>query len=139
MIIPWYYKYGAIALLSIACFWYGWTFGTSHVQSKWDVQNARNEEQAKKIQEVQKLKSEQANNETKSLLDRNNAYWRMRANAMQANSTSTSPGRVDEPTKADSFNPDRAIKCNPEEGAADAIIILQWQKFYRELSEAEVR
>lgn len=136
--IPWYYKYGAYGLLIAIVALFAWTKGANHVQDKWDAQNARNEEQAKKIEAIQKLKAEQSNNEAKSLLARNDAYWRMRIKSVQANSAAGSAGGIDEASTADSSNPPGSVGCNPQDGSADAIIILQWQKFYEELRSASL-
>lgn len=70
MIVPFYVRWGVLALLALACVGLGWTFGADHVQAKWDADSAARAEvvsaQSVKVARVEaaqaKVSREEGNN-----------------------------------------------------------------------------
>jgi len=143
-LIPLPYRLLALAGLIAAVGLFGWVKGAGHVQDAWDKATAeqssvvvRQRARVAKIEAAQQLTTEKISHETDRALARSDAYWG------GVRYPATSPGSVPEIPKAagttdatsETVAPSPA-GCSSADGSADAIVILEWQRWYRGISSA---
>lgn len=136
-LIPWPYRWLAFAGLIVACLASGWVGGADHVQDKWDAQQQAQAVQIVRIQAKQAAATETINHETHRLVARSDEYWRLRLKPLQADPVPGTAGSTDAAPAADALDPTgRAQGCDPADGAADAIVIMEWQRWARAMQAA---
>lgn len=137
-LIPWPYRLLAVALLAVALVSFGWIKGAGHVQDQWDAQSTADKLVVARTQAAQTAKTQEIDHETARLIARSDDYWRMR----QPSVPSGLPGATapaDAATQADSSDPTGrvdGVECSPAAGAADAIVIIEWQRWAKEMQAA---
>ena len=137
--IPLPYRLLAIAALVAACIGFGWTKGAGHVQDKWDAATAEQSSLVARIQAKQTQATETINHATPRLIARSDDYWRLRLKPLQADPVSVAAGSADATAAADASDSSGSDGgCSPADGAADAIVILEWQRWVRAMQTAEV-
>ncbi|HEY3432564.1 MAG TPA: hypothetical protein VGK09_08450 [Rhodocyclaceae bacterium] len=137
-LIPWYYRWLAIGLLSTTLVAFGWIKGAGHVQQQWDAMVSADKIVMTKVKAVQTVKTQEINHETNRLIARSDAYWGLRQPSLPSG-VPRSSGGADAETSADALDPARRVEgseCSPADGAADAILILQWQRWVVEMKKA---
>lgn len=145
--IPLPYRLLLIAGLVAAAGLCGWVKGAGHVQAEWDKDRAAVEvvvvkQQARtaRIEAAQKTTTENVSHETDSALARSDEYWRVRYPLrpgrlpdVPGTAAATDAGAAPAPSDPAGDSPGT---CNPADGSADAIVILEWQRWYRGVSAA---
>lgn len=137
--VPLPYRLLALGLLSAALLAFGWVKGATHVQRDWDASKADQAIQNAKIQTQRKDKTTEIHRETNRLIDRSDAWYRglrtrpddlrIPGSTGQADAAppTASPGTAGDPAGAE---------CSPSDGAADAIVILEWQRWIGKMKGA---
>lgn len=137
MILPWYSKYVGYALIVLlACFYTGVKVA-DHYQDKLDAIELVAKQQIKEVKRIEVRQKEVVKNVNRSVrrdIDLSDDYYSLRySGGGEVSNPSGRPGGTTEaPSSASS---DTA--CDPKDGAADAIVILGWQDFYRQLQKSQ--
>ncbi len=138
-LIPLPYRLLAIATLIASCVGYGWVKGADHVQDAWDAATVRQSLIVAHIQAKQTQATKDIDHATRSLVSRSDDYWRLRLKPLQADPVSVAAGSADATAAADASDSSGSDGgCSPADGAADAIVILEWQRWVRAMQTAEV-
>ncbi len=138
--IPLPYRLLAIAALIAACIGFGWVNGADHVQDKWGAATVRQSLIVAHIQAKQTQATKDIDHATRSLVSRSDDYWRLRLKPLQADPVPGTSGKSDAAAAsdpADSAGVEGAPLCSPADGAADAIVILEWQRWARAMQSAQ--
>ena len=137
MILPWYSKYVGYALIVLlACFYTGVKVASHYEEklAKIEALGVIQKERVKVIETKQKEVVRYVNRSVSRDIALSNEYYRMLyPGSSEVPNFARTTGGVDEGTKTAS--PDTS--CDPKDGAADAIVILGWQRFYRELKKSQ--
>lgn len=139
-LIPWYYRWLAMVLLAAALVAFGWVKGAENVQQQWDTQASADKIVVAKVKAVKTAKTQEINHEVDRLTRRSDDYYRLRNASLPARLPGAT-GQPDAATKADAPDPAgraEGSECNPADGAADAIVILEWQRWARAMKEAVI-
>lgn len=139
-LIPWPYRWLAFAGLTVACLATGWIKGAGHVQDKWDAATAEQSSLVARIQAKQTQATETINHATPRLIARSDDYWRLRVKPVQADPVPGPAGGSDAAAPSDQADPAgraQGSDCNPADGSADAIVILEWQAWVRAMQGAQ--
>ena len=139
-LIPWPYRWLAFAGLLVACVGYGWVKGAGHVQDAWDAATVRQSLIVAHIQAKQTQATKDIDHATRSLVSRSDDYWRLRLKPLQADPVPGTSGKSDAAAAsdpADSAGVEGAPLCSPADSAADAIVILEWQRWARAMQAAQ--
>ena len=137
-LIPLPYRLLAIAALVAACIGFGWTKGADHVQDKWDASVIKDSLTTARVQAKQTQATETINHETNRLIARSDDYYRLRIKPVQAGTVPRASGQPDAaaaPVESDPSRTDWAPVCSPSDGAADAITVIMWQNWTKEMKE----
>lgn len=134
-----------LAALIAASGLYGWTRGANHAMADFDAYRRSIESAADRqlvrvrlIESRQQAITTEVQNETVSRIARSDSYYRLHwpnSNPVSLPSVPGSPTPADGSPKASA--PDTA-GCNPADGAADALVIIGWQEWYRHVSAQSV-
>lgn len=139
-LIPLPYRLLAIATLIASCVGFGWVKGAGHVQDKWDAATAEQSSLVARIQAKQTQATETINHATPRLIARSDDYWRLRVKPVQADPVPGPAGGSDAAAPSDQADPAgraQGSDCNPADGSADAIVILEWQAWARAMQGAQ--
>ncbi len=139
-LIPLPYRLLAIATLIASCVGFGWVKGADHVQDAWDAATVRQSLIVAHIQAKQTQATKDIDHATRSLVSRSDDYWRLRLKPLQADPVPGTSGKSDAAAAsdpADSAGVEGAPLCSPADGAADAIVILEWQRWARAMQAAQ--
>jgi len=137
MILPWYSKYVGYALIVLlACFYTGVKVA-DHYQDKLDAIELVAKQQIKEVKRIEVRQKEIVKYVNRSVsrdIALSDDYYSLRySGGGEVSNPSGRPGGTTEaPSSASS---DTA--CDPKDGAADAIVILGWQDFYRQLQKSQ--
>ena len=137
MILPWYSKYVGYALIVLlACFYTGVKVA-DHYQDKLDAIELVAKQQIKEVKRIEVRQKEIVKYVNRSVsrdIAFSDDYYSLRySGGGEVSNPSGRPGGTTEaPSSASS---DTA--CDPKDGAADAIVILGWQDFYRQLQKSQ--
>lgn len=138
-LIPLPYRLLAIATLIASCVGFGWVKGADHVQDAWDAATVRQSLIVAHIQAKQTQATKDIDHATRSLVSRSDDYWRLRLKPLQADPVSVAAGSADATAAADASDSSGSDGgCSPADGAADAIVILEWQRWVRAMQTDEV-
>lgn len=132
------YRLLAIAALVAACIGFGWTKGADHVQDKWDASVIKDSLTTARVQAKQTQATKEIDHATTSLISRSDDYYRLRIKPVQAYPVPGASGQPDAaaaPAESDPSGPDWAPVCSPSDGAADAITVIMWQNWTKEMKE----
>lgn len=132
------YRLLAIAALVAACIGFGWTKGADHVQDKWDASVIKDSLTTARVQAKQTQATETINHETNRLIARSDDYYRMRIKPVQAYPVPGASGQPDAASEAVALDPagvEGTPICSPADGAADAITVIMWQNWTKEMKE----
>ena len=137
MILPWYSKYVGYALIVLlACFYTGVKVANHYEEklAKIESLGVIQKERVKVIETKQKEVVKNVNRSVRRDIDLSDDYYSLRySGGGEVSNPSGRPGGTTEaPSSASS---DTA--CDPKDGAADAIVILGWQDFYRQLQKSQ--
>lgn len=137
MILPWWSKYVGYALIVLwACFYTGVKVADYYEGklAKIEVIGAVQKERVKIIEGKQKEVVKYVNREVSRVIALSDEHYRMLyPSSGQVSGFAGSPQSIDEGSKTVTPYP----ACDPKDGAADALVILGWQDFYRQLREAQ--
>lgn len=153
-LVPWPYRLLVLAVFAVALGGFCWVKGANHVQDKWDREQQAQAVKIVRIETRQKAATETINHEASSLVDRSDAYYRgLRLNphpvpglpgstaSSDATASAASPGATGDSAGSGGTNGtpnySKNYSCDPADGAADAIVILEWQRWTREMRAAE--
>lgn len=137
MILPWYAKYVAVAALIVTCCTYTGLKVAGHYQDKLAAINAIGVVQKQKVKIIYRKQKEVSAHVTQTFTDAvaaSDTYWLLHAGAsgvpgaagVTQGTSPTSP-----PTESD------PRRCSEKDGSADAIQVIQLQRFYNGLREAQ--
>lgn len=134
-IIPAPYRWLALAALAGALAGAGWVKGAAHVQAAWDAATvkeslivARQQARVERIEAAQFFNTEKISHETDRALAASDDYWlRFAAGPRRLPETPGSAGATDGAAAAASPG---AARCAESDGSADAIVILEWQRWW---------
>lgn len=139
-LIPLPYRLLAIATLIASCVGFGWVKGAGHVQYAWDAATVRQSLIVAHIQAKQTQATKDIDHATRSLVSRSDDYWRLRLKPLQADPVPGTAGSADAAAPSDQADPAgraQGSDCNPADGSADAIVILEWQAWARAMQGAQ--
>lgn len=139
-----------LAALIAASGLYGWTRGAKHVEQRMDayvrtVESAadRHTVRVRLLESRQRTISQEAHHETVDRIRRSDEHFRLRWPANSRGAVSAIPGgpgpsdgAAQEPALDTPGNPGGAFCTDPADSAADAIIVMEWQKWYRDQKTA---
>ena len=138
MIFPWYARWVALAaLVGLACLYTGIKVA-GHYQDRLAAINAVGQAQiqhTKAVEVKQKEVTKNVQRETSSAIARSDAYWLHQSSSERPVPSVAGPASSPE-TTAEKPSPD-PVTCDLADGAADAILVLGWQKFYSDLQAAQ--
>ncbi len=142
-LIPWPYRIIALITLAIACVAFGYVKGGNEVQGQWDkdkasvaVVVARQQARVEHIEAAQLLTTEKIAHETDRNITASDDYWRLRLPAGHRRLPET-PGAAGQADGATPPAPPGAARCAEADGSADAIVILEWQRWWRGIEAAQ--
>lgn len=127
---------------------FGWVKGADHVRDAWDAERAataivvaKQQARAVRIEAAQKLTTEKIGHEIDTALARSDAYWGRLRYPPRPGRLPDAPGAAaatDAAAPADATDPagDTSGACSPADGSADAIVIIEWQRWWRGVSAA---
>lgn len=135
---PWYYRWIAIAaLIAVCCLWTGVKVA-NHFQAKIDAILAVGEAQKRKTKAIEKKQTEivkHANHETRNLVDASDEYYRLRL--LRPGSLPGTPGTTEGTSEGTATGQTDSAQCTEADGSADAIQVIQLQKFYQDIKSAQ--
>ena len=136
MILPWYSKYVGYALIVLlACFYTGVKVANHYEEklAKIEALGWIQKERVKVIETKQKEVVKNVNRSVSRDIALSDDYYSLRyAGSGEVPNPSGRPGGTTEASPPASSD----TSCDPKDGAADAIVILAWQDFYRQLRDA---
>jgi hypothetical protein len=136
MILPWYSKYVGYALIVLlACFYTGVKVANHYEEklAKIEALGWIQKERVKVIETKQKEIVKNVNRSVSRDIALSDDYYSLRfSGSSEVSNPSGRPGGTTEASPPASSD----TACNPKDGAADAIVILGWQDFYRQLRDA---
>jgi hypothetical protein len=153
-LIPWPYRLLAIAALAVALLGFGWVKGASHEQAKNEAKEQAQAIKNVRIETQQKAKTQETNHEAINLIDRSDAYYRgVRLGPHSVPSLSRAAGQADAAAQAGPPDPaghpegigdtngtpnySKNYSCDSADGSADAIQVIEFQRWVRAMQEAE--
>lgn len=142
-LIPWPWRLLGLGALVAACMAFGWVKGAAHVQAAWDAATvkeslivARQQARVEHIEAAQLLTTEKIAHETDRNITASDNYWRLRLPAGHRRLPET-PGAAGQADGATPPAPPGAARCAEADGSADAIVILEWQRWWRGIEAAQ--
>lgn len=150
LIPPVVIRWGCIAAVIAAAWGHGWMRGVSHEEGRLaeyvrSVESAadRHTVRVRLLESRQRTISQEAHHETVDRIRRSDEHFRLRWPANSRGAVSAIPGcpgpadgAAQEPALDTPGNPGGAFCADPADSAADAIVILEWQKWYRDQQSA---
>lgn len=141
-LIPWPWRLLGLGALVAACMAFGWVKGAAHVQAAWDAATvkeslivARQQARVERIEAAQFFNTEKISHETDRALAASDEYWRLRfaAGPRRLPETPGAAGATDGTAEAAAPG---AAGCAEADGSADAIVILEWQRWWQGIRAA---
>jgi len=137
MILPWYSRYVGYALIVLlACFYTGVKVA-NHYEDKLAKIEALGVIQKERVRFVETKQKEVVKNVNRSVsrdIALSDDYYKLRySDSSEVSNPAGRPGGTTEAPSSDSSD----TTCNPKDGAADALVILGWQRYYSDLQKAQ--
>jgi len=137
MIFPWWSKYVAyLTILIWACGYTGIKVA-SHYEDKLAAIEIVAKQQIKEVKRIEVRQKEVVKNVNRSVsrdIALSDDYYKLRySGSSEVSNPAGRPGGTTEASSSDSSD----TTCNPKDGAADALVILGWQRYYLDLQKAQ--